>query len=177
MKAARRSLGFALALAIFLVYVVMASNFESLLGPLVILLTIPLALVGVVAALAYTSTPVSVVVLIGIIVLAGIVVNNAIVLIDYVLTLRRRGMEKREAVIEACSLRLRPVLITALTTVLGLLPMAVGLGEGAEIRRPLAWVVIAGLAAGTLLTLVVIPVVYDLVTPRGAMKEREPLET
>lgn len=176
MKSARRSLGFALALAIFLVYVVMASNFESLLGPMVILLTIPLALVGVVAALSYTSTPVSVVVLIGIIVLAGIVVNNAIVLVDYVLTLRRRGMEKREAVVEACSLRLRPVLITAMTTVLGLLPMAIGLGEGAEIRRPLAWVVIAGLAAGTLLTLVVIPVVYDLVTPRGAMKEREPLE-
>ena len=175
MKAARQSLAFALALAIFLVYVVMASNFESLLGPLVILLTIPLALVGVVGALSWSSTPVSVVVLIGIIVLAGIVVNNAIVLVDYILTLRRRGQPKREAVIDACTVRLRPVLITAATTVLGLLPMAIGMGEGAEIRRPLAWVVIAGLAVGTVLTLLVIPVVYDLVSPSGALTKREPL--
>ena len=176
MKAARQSLAFALALAIFLVYVVMASNFESLLGPLVILLTIPLALVGVVAALAWSETPVSVVVLIGVIVLAGIVVNNAIVLVDYILTLRRRGVPKRQAVVDACSVRLRPVLITAATTVLGLLPMAIGMGEGAEIRRPLAWVVIAGLAVGTVLTLVVIPVVYDLVSPSGPLSEQEPLD-
>lgn len=176
MSAARRSLAFALALAIFLVYVVLASNFESLLGPLVILVTIPLALVGVVVVLAETRTPVSVVVLIGIIVLAGIVVNNAIVLLDYILTLRRRGMTKRAAIIEACTVRLRPVLITASTTVLGLLPMAIGFGEGAEIRRPLAWVVIAGLAVGTLLTLAVIPAVYDLVSPAGVPRNREALD-
>ena len=176
MNAARRSLAFALALAIFLVYVVLASNFESLLGPLVILVTIPLALVGVVGVLSRTATPVSVVVLIGIIVLAGIVVNNAIVLVDYILVLRRRGLEKRAAIIEACAVRLRPVLITASTTVLGLLPMAIGLGEGAEIRRPLAWVVIAGLAVGTLLTLAVIPAVYDLVSRGGGPRVREPLE-
>ncbi len=172
MEAATRSLAFALLLAVFLVYVVMASKFESLMGPLVILSTFPLALVGVVWVLAKSGTPVSVVVLIGVIVLAGIVVNNAIVLVDYVLQLRRRGLPKREAIAEACSVRLRPVLITAATTVLGLLPMALGWGEGAEIRRPLAWVVIAGLTASTLLTLVVVPVAYDVVgellgAPRG----------
>lgn len=170
MEAAQKSLAFAMLLAVFLVYVVMASTFESLLGPLVILVTIPLALVGVVGALAMLGTPVSVVVLIGVIVLAGIVVNNAIVLIDYVIALRRRGAEKRAAIVEACSLRLRPVLITATTTVLGLLPMAMGLGEGAEIRRPLAWVVISGLAVGTVLTLVVIPLVYDVAARDGALR-------
>jgi hydrophobic/amphiphilic exporter-1 (mainly G- bacteria), HAE1 family len=161
MAAAQRSLGFALLLAVFLVYVVMASNFESLLAPLVILFSIPLALVGVVAMLVGTGTPLSVVVFIGGIVLAGIVVNNAIVLVDTVLLYRRRGIAKREAIVEAGRVRLRPVMITAMTTVLGLLPMALGLGEGAEIRRPLAWVVIAGLASSTVLTLVIIPVLYD----------------
>ena len=163
MAAAQRSLGFALLLAVFLVYVVMASNFESLLAPLVILFSIPLALVGVVAMLVGTGTPLSVVVFIGGIVLAGIVVNNAIVLVDTVLLYRRRGIAKRDAIVEAGRVRLRPVLITATTTVLGLLPMALGLGEGAEIRRPLAWVVIAGLASSTVLTLVIIPVLYDWV--------------
>lgn len=163
MEAAQRSLGFALLLAVFLVYVVMASNFESLMAPLVILFSIPLALVGVVAVLEWTATPLSVVVFIGAIVLAGIVVNNAIVLVDTVLLMRRRGLDKRDAIVEAGRVRLRPVLITATTTMLGLLPMALGFGEGAEIRRPLAWVVIAGLGSSTLLTLVIIPVIYDAV--------------
>mgnify|MGYP000489436923 CR=1 FL=1 len=162
-KRATDSLLLALLLAIFLVYIVMASQFESVLAPLVIIFTIPLAAVGVAAALWWTGTPLSVVVFIGLIMLAGIVVNNAIVLVDYAIVLGQRGQGQREALIEACSVRLRPVLITTLTTVLGLLPMALGLGEGAEIRAPMAITVIAGLLSSTVLTLLVIPVVYDLV--------------
>ncbi len=178
MDAARRSLGLALALAVFLVYVVMASKFESFLGPLVIVLTIPLAAVGVVAVLWWTATPISVVVFIGLIVLAGIVVNNAIVLVDYILQLRRRGLARHEAIITACAVRLRPVLITAATTVLGLLPMALSAGEGAEIRRPLAWVVTSGLLSSTVLTLLVVPVVYDLlVEPFSAWRAVEEPDT
>ena len=117
-----RSLQLALALAVFLVYVIMASTFESVLHPFVILFSVPLALVGVVGALAVTRTPVSVVVLIGAIVLAGVVVNNAIVLVDTINRLRDGGMERSEAIAEGAALRLRPILITTLTTVLGLLP-------------------------------------------------------
>jgi HAE1 family hydrophobic/amphiphilic exporter-1 len=160
---AQRNLLFALALAIFLVYVVMASTFESLIGPMVILLTVPLAAVGVVGVMKWTGTPVSAVAFIGVIVLAGIVVNNAIVLVDTIIERRRRGLERDAAIIEACTIRLRPVLITTTTTVLGLLPMVLETGEGAEIRQPLALVVTAGLGASTLLTLIVIPVVYRMV--------------
>ncbi|MCB9530583.1 MAG: efflux RND transporter permease subunit, partial [Myxococcales bacterium] len=165
MEQARAGLSFALLLAVFLVYVVMASTFESLIGPAVILLTIPLALFGVVGVLWWTGTPVSVVALIGVIVLAGIVVNNAIVLVDTILARRRAGEAKAAAIVAACATRLRPVLITTTTTVLGLVPMAMEVGEGAEIRRPLAWVLIAGLSVSTVLTLVVIPTVYSLLTP------------
>jgi HAE1 family hydrophobic/amphiphilic exporter-1 len=154
------SLRFALLLAIFLVYLVMASQFESLLHPFVIMFTLPLALVGVVLALLASGTSISVMVLIGLIILAGIVVNNAIVLVDCANQLRSRGRTKVEALVEAGTLRLRPILMTTLTTVLGLLPMATGLGEGAEVRAPLALTLIGGLACATLLTLVVIPVVY-----------------
>jgi HAE1 family hydrophobic/amphiphilic exporter-1 len=155
------SLRFAIVLAIFLVYLVMASQFESLLHPFVVMFSMPLAVVGVVAGLAVTGTPMSVMVLIGLVVLAGIVVNNAIVLVDAANQLRRDGRAKREALIEAGRLRLRPILMTTVTTVLGLLPMALGFGEGAEIRAPLAVTLIGGLGCATLLTLVVIPVVYD----------------
>ncbi len=157
------SMKLAIALAIFLVYLVMASQFESLVQPFIIMFTIPFALIGVVITLLVTGTPISVVVLIGVIMLAGIVVNNAIVLIDYINQLRQRGMEKREAIKQAGQVRLRPILMTTLTTVLGLLPMALGLGEGAEVRTPMAITVIGGLLMGTLLTLVVIPTVYDIV--------------
>jgi HAE1 family hydrophobic/amphiphilic exporter-1 len=150
-------------LAVFLVYLVMASQFESLLHPLVIMFTIPLGMVGSALALMALDETVSVVVLIGLIMLAGIVVNNAIVLVDYVNMLRRRdGLSKREAVLEAGRLRLRPILMTTSTTVLALLPMAVGLGQGAEIRAPMAITVIGGLLLSTLLTLVVIPMVYTM---------------
>jgi HAE1 family hydrophobic/amphiphilic exporter-1 len=154
------SLRFALLLAIFLVYLVMASQFESLLHPFVVMFSMPLALIGVVFALVATLSPLSVMVLIGLVVLVGIVVNNAIVLVDYANQLRERGLAKVEALVEAGTVRLRPILMTTLTTVLGLLPMAIGLGEGAELRAPLAITLMGGLIVSTALTLVVIPVVY-----------------
>ena len=157
------SMKFALLLAVFLVYLVMASQFESLLHPLVIMSTIPLGLIGSVLALLLTGQTISVVVLIGLIMLAGIVVNNAIVLVDYINHLRRdEGMAKIEAVLRAGTLRFRPILMTTSTTVLGLLPMALGLGQGAEIRAPMAVTVIGGLLFSTVLTLVLVPVVYTL---------------
>ena len=156
-----KSLQFALLLAVFLVYLVMASQFESFLHPFVILLTIPLALIGAVLALAITGSTISVVVMIGAILLAGIVVNNAIVLIDLINKLRARGLSKLEAIMEGGRLRLRPIMMTTITTTLGLLPLAIGIGEGAEIRAPMAITVIGGLTVSTLLTLVVIPVVYS----------------
>jgi HAE1 family hydrophobic/amphiphilic exporter-1 len=140
----------------------MASQFESLMHPFVILFSVPLAAVGVALALALTGTTISVMVFIGMIMLSGIVVNNAIVLVDLVNRLRAEGMERLDAILEAGSLRLRPILMTTLTTVLGLTPMALGLGEGAEIRTPMAVTVIGGLLVSTLLTLFVVPVVYTL---------------
>ncbi|MEK7728011.1 MAG: efflux RND transporter permease subunit, partial [candidate division KSB1 bacterium] len=162
METSINSLWLALALAIFLIYVVMAAQFESLLHPFVIMFTIPMALIGVVLTLFALQIPLSVVVFIGMILLAGVVVNNAIVLIDYVNTLRREGMEKIEALVKGGSTRLRPILITTGTTVLGLLPMALGFGEGSEIRTPMAITVIAGLISSTMLTLIVIPVMYAM---------------
>ena len=172
MERSIRSLQLALGLAIFLVYVIMASTFESTLHPFVILSSVPLALVGVVVALALTGTSVSVVVLIGGIVLAGVVVNNAIVLVDTINRLRDDGMERVAAIHKAAALRLRPILITTLTTVLGLVPLALGLGEGAEVQQPLALTIIAGLSSSTLLTLVVIPVVYERMTKLLERRDR-----
>ena len=156
-----RSMQFALLLAVFLVYLVMASQFESLIHPFVILFTILLALVGAVLALYLTGTTVNVVAFIGVIMLAGIVVNNAIVLVDLINQLRAEGMAKSAAIMEAGRARLRPILMTTLTTALGLAPMAIGIGEGAEVRTPMAITVIGGLLVSTLLTLIVIPVVYS----------------
>jgi HAE1 family hydrophobic/amphiphilic exporter-1 len=162
-KRSSGSLYLALGLSIFLVYVIMAAQFESLLHPLVIMVTIPLAFVGTVLTLEVMGMTLSIVVFLGMIMLAGIVVNNAIVLVDYINVLRARGVERREAIVTAGAVRLRPILMTTATTVLGLVPMALGLGDGAEIRTPMAIAVISGLVASTLLTLVVIPTVYDLV--------------
>jgi len=162
-----RSLALAAFLAIFLVYLVMASQFESFLHPFVIMFTVPLGLVGVVYALFLTSTAVSVVVLIGVVMLSGIVVNNAIVLIDFINQRRAAGLEKSAAIIEGARARLRPICMTTLTTVLALLPMALGIGQGAEMRAPMAITVIGGLAVATLLTLVVIPVVYATIDRRS----------
>ncbi len=162
MNRSYNSLVIALALAIFMVYLVMASQFESLLHPFIILFSIPLALTGAIVALYITHTELSVVVFLGLIMLAGIVVNNAIVLLDKINQLRLAGMDKLAAIREAAASRLRPILMTTLTTTLGMLPLATGLSEGSEIRAPMAITVIGGLLISTLLTLVVIPVMYQL---------------
>ncbi len=154
------SLRFALILAIFLVYVVMACQFESIVHPALVMFSIPLAFIGVIYTLYYTDTSLSVMVFLGGIILAGIVVKNAIVLVDYINLLREREMPKAEAIVQAGKVRLRPILMTTLTTVLGLLPMLVATGEGSEMRKPMALTVIAGLSLSTLLTLVIIPMVY-----------------
>ncbi len=154
------SIRFALLLAVFLVYLVMASQFESLLHPFVIMFTLPLGVIGVVLTLVLTHNAVSVMVLIGLLVLSGIVVKNAIIMVDYTNRLRAEGRPKREALITAGTVRLRPILMTTLTTVLGLLPMSLGIGEGSEVGAPLAMTIMGGLSFATLLTLVVIPVVY-----------------
>ena len=162
MQESFQSMQFALTLAVFLVYLVMASQFESLIHPFVILFTIPLALIGAVLALFITGTTLNIVAFIGVIMLAGIVVNNAIVLVDLINQLREQGKERLDAILEAGSARLRPILMTSLTTALGLMPMAMGFGEGSEVRTPMAITVIGGLTVSTFLTLVVIPVVYSL---------------
>ena len=163
----RGSLLLALGLSLFLVYVIMASQFESLIQPLIIMFTIPMAFVGTVLGLKWLGINLSVVVFLGMIMLAGIVVNNAIVLVDYANALRDRGIELKEAIVKACRVRLRPILMTTATTVLGLLPMAMGLGDGAEIRTPMAIAVISGLITSTFLTLLIIPTIYYLVGLAG----------
>lgn len=158
------SMQFAIALAIFLVYVIMASAFESILHPFVILFSVPLAIIGVVLGLWWLQMPISVITLIGAIVLAGVVVNNAIVLVDTINRKRENGYDKNSAIYEATKLRLRPIAITTLTTVLGLVPLALGYGDGAEIQQPLAITIISGLLSSTVLTLVVIPIIYQQLT-------------
>jgi HAE1 family hydrophobic/amphiphilic exporter-1 len=152
-----------LILAILLVYAVMASQYESLRDPFIIMFSVPLAAIGVVLALKLTGTTFSLQAYIGVIMLAGIVVSNAILLVDYTNVLRRRdNMPLREAVETAGRTRLRPILMTSLATILGLVPMSLGIGEGAELQAPLARVVIGGLTASTLITLVFVPTVYTL---------------
>jgi HAE1 family hydrophobic/amphiphilic exporter-1 len=155
-----KSLRFALILAVILVYMIMAAQFESLWQPFIIMFTLPFSLIGVALALLVTHTSLNAIVLMGVIMLGGIVVNNAIVLIDYINTVRREGIEIEEAVRRAGITRLRPILMTTLTTVLGLLPLALGFGEGAELSAPLAITVIGGLSSATFLTLLVIPYFY-----------------
>ncbi|MGQ0800800.1 MAG: efflux RND transporter permease subunit [Pseudomarimonas sp.] len=173
LQASLDSLMFALGLAIFLVYLVMASQFESLLHPFVIMFTIPLALVGAVMALWMSGSPVSVVVFIGLILLVGIVVKNAIVLLDKINQLRLAGVAKREAIVEGCLSRLRPIVMTTLTTLFGFAPLAFFGGEGAEVKAPMAITVIGGLLVSTLLTLIVIPVVYALLDRQSDARYRE----
>ncbi len=160
------SLAFTALLSLFLVYVVMASSFESLHHPLLIMFTVPLAAVGVVAACLCVGIPISAMVGIGAIILGGIVVNNAIVLINSVNHRRGAGMGVKEALVAAGKVRLRPILMTTATTVLGLMPMALGIGEGAALRQPLAVAVIGGLTVATILTLFVIPCAYAVLPGR-----------
>ena len=161
----------AFALAILLVYMIMASQFESFRHPFVIMFTIPLALFGVIIALLVSGKPISLPVLIGFIMLGGIAVNNGIVMVDYINQLKRRGLEKKEAILQACAVRLRPVLITAFTTILGMLPMAISTSQGSEMRAPMAITVVGGLIATTLLTLFVIPIIYSIID-RVSFKEK-----
>jgi HAE1 family hydrophobic/amphiphilic exporter-1 len=160
MRESFKSLRFALIFAIILVYMIMAAQFESLWQPFIIMFTLPFSLIGVALALLVTHTSLNAIVLMGVIMLGGIVVNNAIVLIDYINTVRREGIETEEAVRRAGKTRLRPILMTTLTTVLGLLPLALGFGEGSELSAPLAITVIGGLSTATLLTLLVMPYFY-----------------
>ncbi|MGB6865722.1 MAG: efflux RND transporter permease subunit, partial [Candidatus Aminicenantaceae bacterium] len=169
------SMIFAIFLAIFLVYLVMASQFESFKKPFVIMFTIPLGIIGVVIVGLIFSMSINVIVLIGLVILSGIIVNNAIVLVDYIGQLQAQGMKKVEAIKTAAQVRWRPILMTTITTVLGLLPMALDFNEGFEIRIPLALTLIGGLIFGTFLTLVFIPLVYNWVVKESQdADEREP---
>ncbi|MGE5653945.1 MAG: efflux RND transporter permease subunit [Bacillota bacterium] len=156
----------ALILAVLLVYIIMASQFESLLHPFTILLTMPLAVIGVVIGLYLTGYSLGITAMIGIIILAGIVVNNGIVLVDFINQSRQTGSDLTEAIIEAGRTRIRPIFMTALTTILGLVPLALGIGEGAEMQAPMAVTVIGGLTTSTVLTLFIIPVMYHLFAGR-----------
>lgn len=160
---ASKQLGAALGISIFLIYALLASQFENFVLPIIILGSFPLAFIGILIGLVLFRQPIDVMVMVGIIMLAGIVVNNAIVLIDFIKLTRERGSDRQTAVIESCRTRLRPILMTTMTTVFGMLPLALGVGEGSEIYRGMAVTVMFGLSFSTLLTLVVIPILYTLV--------------
>jgi multidrug efflux pump subunit AcrB len=156
-----RQLRTVILLAIFLVFVVLAVQYESLVNPFVILLAIPLSLIGVSIGLWATGTAMSAPVLLGVILLAGIVVNNSILLVEYAEQIRRRrGLSREAAVVEAGAIRLRPIMMTTLTTAFGMMPLALGIGQGSELMRPLAIAVVSGLSVSMLLTLFVIPSAY-----------------
>lgn len=170
LKEGQRTGNLLLALAIFLVFVVMAVQYESLRNPLVILLSIPFALIGVAAGLWYNALALSMPVWLGMIMLAGIVVNNAIVLVEQIEIEREKGLVLYSAITAAAGHRLRPILMTALTTVTGMIPLALGLGEGSEMLQPLAVVIVWGLSFSTLVSLVVVPAIYSMVQIPSRMK-------
>jgi hydrophobic/amphiphilic exporter-1 (mainly G- bacteria), HAE1 family len=163
MRRSFRELGFAFALALLLVYMVLAAKFESFVHPLIILLSVPLGLVGALLALWLAGAGLNTMSVIGIVVMAGIANNDAVVKVDFINQMRRGGMALREAVLAAGQARLRPILMTSATTMLGLLPMALAGGRGAELRAPLAVAIFGGLLSATALTLIVIPVLYEVV--------------
>jgi HAE1 family hydrophobic/amphiphilic exporter-1 len=170
MRRALRGLAFAFALALLLVYMILAAEFESFIHPFTILLSVPLALIGAVLSLWIAGVGINAMSLIGLVILVGIVDNDAIVKVDFINRMRREGLGVREAILAAGQARLRPILMTTVTTLLGVAPMALGLGRGAELRQALAVVVFGGLLSATLLTLIVIPVAYSLVEDtRGAL--------
>lgn len=165
-KESMEGLTFALILSIILVYMVMASQFESLIHPFTILLTIPLAMVGAIVTFYIIGKPLNMMAYIGMIMLAGIAVNDSIILVDKINQLRAEGIKKREAIVQAGAQRLRPIIMTSLTTILALVPLTFGFGESADLRSPMAWAVVGGLLTSTLLTLVVIPCVYYVMTKK-----------
>jgi HAE1 family hydrophobic/amphiphilic exporter-1 len=176
-KEAFQMLLFALALAIVLIYMVLASQFASLLHPFLIMFSVPLGFIGVIWALFITGNTLSVISFIGIIMMVGIVVSNAILIVDYTNRLRNEGVELRDAIVRAGRIRLRPILMTTLTTTCGLIPMALGLGEGAEAYASLAIAVIGGLLVSTLLTLVFIPTLYLIVESWRISRGRQQIPT
>ena len=153
----------AFAIAGILTYMVMASQFESLIEPFIIIFTIPLALSGVLIILGVTGTAISVTSMVGLILLSGIVVNNGIVMIDYIKILQARGVERHKAIVQGATRRLRPILMTALTTILSMVPLALELGSGSETWSPMARTVIGGLTMSTILMLFVVPSIYNLI--------------
>jgi HAE1 family hydrophobic/amphiphilic exporter-1 len=162
----------ALVLAIILVYLILAAQFESFIDPLAIMFSLPLSIVGMAGMLLLTRDTVNMMSLIGLIMLMGLVTKNAILLVDFTKTLRFRGMARREALITAGRTRLRPILMTTLAMMFGMLPLALALGQGAEMRAPMARAVIGGLITSTLLTLLVVPVVYTLLDDFGGWIRR-----
>lgn len=160
MQESFKELALALALSIILVYMIIAAQFESLLMPLAVMFSVPFSLIGVILALLLADKSLNVLSFIGIIMLVGIVVNNSIVLIDYINKLRQKGMERKEAIILGGKTRLRPILMTMFTTVLALVPMALGVGEGSELRAPMAITIIGGLTSSTFLSLIIVPIFY-----------------
>lgn len=162
-----------LILALVFIYLIMVAQFQSFLSPFIIMFTIPLAFTGGLFALFFTGNEVSVVAMIGFVMLAGIIVNNGIVMVDYINQLRREGMSKKESIIESGKTRLRPILMTALTTILAMSTMALGIGSGSEMMQPMAIVTVGGLVYGTLLTLIVVPCIYDAFNREKSMVEEE----
>lgn len=165
-----------LGLAVLFMYLIMVAQFQSLRSPFIIMFTIPLAFTGGLFALYFSGSPVSVIAMIGFVMLSGIIVNNGIVFVDYTNQLIESGMERREALVEAGSTRLRPIIMTALTTVLGLSTMALGMGSGADMVQPMAVVTVGGLIYGTVLTLYVVPCIYDLFHRKEKARLREEIE-
>ena len=162
-----------LVLAVAFVYLIMVAQFQSLKAPFIILFTMPLALTGGFLALFLTGSEISVIAMIGFVMLMGIIVNNGIVMVDYINQLRRDGMEKKEAIVTAGTTRLRPILMTAMTTILSMSTMAFGTDMGSDMGRPMAVVTIGGMIYGTLMTLVVVPCIYDLFYSNKSMVEEE----
>jgi len=171
-----QSLVFAFTLAVLLVYMIMAAQFESLKHPFLILITLPMGLTGAIWALRITGQSLNVISIIGMVVLAGIVVNDAIVKIDYTNQLRRRGLSVRESILEASRVRLRPILMTTVTTTFGLFPMSLGFGRGAELQQPMAIAVIGGLLLATFLTLILIPLVYEIAESKKSERDFSQVE-
>lgn len=176
-REAMEQVGLMLVLALAFMYLIMVAQFQSLLSPFIVMFTVPLAFTGGFIGLFVTGNPISVIAMIGFVILSGIIVNNGIVLVDYTNQLRLEGMGKRDALVEAGKTRMRPVIMTALTTILGLFTMALGRGMGADMVQPMAIVTIGGLTYGTLLTLFVVPCMYDLLNRRQMKRHGEDEET
>lgn len=164
----------ALVLAIIFIYLIMAAQFESFKLPFIMLMTVPLVLIGVTLALTLTQTAIGVTTFIGIIILVGVVTNNGIVMLDFVNQQKQKGMSTYNALVESVQLRTRPIVMTSLTAILGMVPIAFGFGEGAELQQPMAIAVIGGLISSTALTLIFIPVLYSLFDKETRSKNRTP---